>query len=145
MRPIFTRIIILLLLPAFILTAASEVLGFAWCVGDDGHVEFERGARHDCGDESFANENLGKNPASVIVGTSYECCGPCLDLTIKNEAYIVKRLKKTSVAPSDAISLQVFPRSTIQRAKLLAGNLITQQPPRISQTILAHRTVVLLN
>lgn len=145
MRLIFTRIIVLLLLPAFILTSASEVLGFAWCVGNDGHVEFERDTRHDCGDENFANENLGRNAAPVIFGTSYDCCGPCLDLSIQNEACIVKRLKKTSAAPSDAICLNVFPRNTIQTAKRLVNNFITQQPPRISQTILAHRTVVLLN
>jgi len=145
MRLIVTRIIVLLLLPAFILTSASEVLGFAWCVGNDGHVEFERGTRHNCGDENFTDENFGRNDARIILGTNYECCGPCLDLSIQNEAYIIKRLKKTSVAPSDAISQNVFPRNTIQSTKLLVGNLITQQPSRISQTILAHRTVVLLN
>ena len=145
MRLIVTRIIVLLLLPAFILTSASEVFGFSWCVGNDGHFELERGTGHDCDDENFVNENFGKNVAPIIPGTSYECCGPCLDLSIPNEAYIVKRLKKVSVAPNDAISLNIFPRNTIQIAKLLVGNLITQHPPRISQTILAHRTVVLLN
>jgi len=140
MRLIVTRIIVLLLLPAFILTSASEVFGLSWCVGNDGHFELERGTGHDCDDENF-----GRNAAPIIPGANYECCGPCLDLSIPNEAYIVKRLKRVSVAPNDVVSLNVFPRNTIQRAKLLAGNLITQHPPRISQTILAHRTVVLLN
>jgi hypothetical protein len=145
MRLIVTRIIVLLLLPAFILASASEVLGFSWCVGNDGHVELERGTNHDCGAENFANENFGRNAAPIILGTSNECCGPCLDLSIQNEAYIIKRLKKITVAPTDAISLNVFPRNTVRKAHLLVSNLITQHPPRISKTILAHRTVVLLN
>jgi hypothetical protein len=145
MRLIVARIIVLLLLPAFILTSASEVLGFTWCVGNDGHVELERGTGHDCGDENFASENYCKNASPIIFGTSYECCGPCLDLSLQNEAYIVKRLKKITVAHSDAINLNVFPRNAVRKTNLLVRNLITQHPPRISKTILAHRTVVLLN
>ena len=72
MRLIVTRIIVLLLLPAFILASASEVLGFSWCVGNDGHVELERGTNHDCGAENFANENFGRNAAPIILGTSDE-------------------------------------------------------------------------
>lgn len=144
MRLILSRILVAVLLPVFLLTCVGSAFGFAWCIGEDGHVEIERVAGNGCGDDDFESKGVVSHKTPTIQYPSYDHCGPCLDLSMQNNIFTAKRLTKITSTPSDVIILNGFLETSIQSIKLVVGNLAPQPPPRISQSILAHRTIVLL-
>jgi hypothetical protein len=73
----------------------------------------------------------------------YKCCGPCLDFAIQNAAHLVNRHIKTASVPVKTISWYTPPLHLRKRIHLVAGKLVTNPPPRVSQSVLTHRTVVL--
>jgi len=142
----FSKIAAFLLLPAFLIASAGDMLGYAWCLGEDGHVEINYVTSNGCCDSNFENSHSARPDVATLHQSSDNHCGSCLDFSTQpNEAVFSKRLKRTSSGSINAISSNSFPSISAQNAKLVVGNLASQPPPRISQTILAHRTVVLLN
>ncbi len=142
----FSKIfILLLLLPAFLSIGVSEGLGLSWCFGDDGHVELA--TVNGCGDsaaELAANSHCEDNPE---LGSEAESCGPCLDYALEqDEAIFAKRLHKAPLALIDLLAPkpQTTNFATNSNTNGAVGRLARQPQPRISQTILLHRTTVLL-
>ena len=142
----FSKIAVFLLLPVFLIASASDMLGYAWCLGDDGHVEIKYATSNSCCDSNFENSHSIRPDVATLHQSSNDHCGSCLDFSAQpNEAVFSKRLKRVSSGSINAITSNSFPSISAQNTKLVVGNLASQPPPRISQTILAHRTVVLLN
>lgn len=142
----FSKITALLLLTAFLVTSTGNVFGYAWCVGDDGHVEVSYAKADACCATDSENRYDDSSNGIVISRFDGEGCGLCLDFSaLKSEAVFFKRLKRASTVFLSPFSPDSSPAAAIQSVNLLVGNPVTPPLPRISQTILAHRTVVLLN
>lgn len=140
-----TQIVAIFVLPAFLLVSIGSEPGYAWCFGEDGHSEIEQITIMGCGDNQEELKEAFKHDTTSLYNSDDECCGPCLDLSAQqHEASLSKRLKKLLSIPLEGITPNVFPQIFAQKIDLVAGNLASQPPPRISQRILAHRTIVLL-
>ncbi len=68
---------------------------------------------------------------------------PCFDYYIeKNEATLAKRFNKS---PKVSIATSPAHETASSYSILLVDRHVVEQPPRVSQALLAHRTVVLRN
>lgn len=132
------------LLLVFTLMTIGSVPGFAWCIGQDGHIEIEFAAAGDCcvGSSELTITPNGLSDQSVHIDQDH--CGPCLDLFLQcHNVVSVNRFHKDTVVAGFCIENDIV-AGIPSAVKLLLGNLVPQPPPRISQAILAHRTTVLL-
>ena len=146
MRLKLTQIVGLLLLPTFLFLSVGTAPGYAWCFGEDGHSAIEEATVAGCHDGQDKPGEAVRHDTQTLYNSDDEHCGPCLDFSLQQgETTFSKQFKKTSPPPFKVTSLNSFTFAFVQSAKLVSGNLASQPPPRISQTILAHRTVVLLN
>ncbi len=140
------RILTVLLLSAFLLTSVGNVFGYAWCVGEDGHVEVNYVNDEGCCDDDY-NDRLSNKPGMTAISSfDGELCGLCLDFSTQpGEAVFFKRLKRTPTVSIASFPLSGLPSTLIKGPKRSVGGVSPQTPPRVSMAILAHRTVVLLN
>ncbi|MCK4507463.1 MAG: hypothetical protein KAU27_02910 [Desulfuromonadales bacterium] len=145
----FTRsakIVTFLLLAVFLLTSAGNLLGYAWCVGDDGHVEVSYATGRDCCDDGQEQGATEQYDVPTISQASGDSCGLCLDFSTQQcEAVFFKRIKRTSTASLVPLSANNSLPSAMQSVKLVAAVPLPQPPLRVAQAILSQRTVVLLN
>jgi len=140
------KIMVLLLLLAFLTTSVGNVFGYAWCVGDDGHVGIDSVAGKGCRIDVCKSDYTDKKYDVFAISQASEYCSQCLDFSaLQTEAVFFKRLKRIPTVFKVAVNPNSFPAIAVQNVKMVAGNLMLESQPRISQTILAHRTVVLLN
>jgi hypothetical protein len=128
----------------FLLSGQAGVQGYVLCLGENGHAALEYVDVSGCG----AGEQQGHQDCQEEnrdLHSHEEHCGPCLDLPASLEA-ASRRTQDHEDLTAQAwfpSALQVSPLPTFIR--ILTASLYPQPPPRVSQTILAHRTVVLLN
>ena len=128
----------------FVMASAGTVFGYAWCFGDDGHVEVNYSSGVVCCDEDLENRTAERYIVPTFSRSSGDSCGSCLDVsTPQCGAVFLKRLKQVSSTSVATLATNVFTPKMAQGASLSAK--ITTFSPRVSPTILAHRTVVLLN
>jgi hypothetical protein len=145
MQSTFSKILALILVPLFLITGVVSVPGYAWCLGDDDHLEIERFERWGCVDNSLN----GRDPVNHNDGFANQIdedhCGSCVDFyTQSHDVKTPKQLQSIPPAPIDTFPAGSFTQHTSPVAKMVVGNLAPQPPPRIPQTILTHRTIVLL-
>jgi len=146
MRTPLSKITILLLLPLFLLTSVNSAMGYSWCFGADGHVDVKYTTNDNCCSGDLETGPGHDREGSLGVQLRNEQCGPCLDLPAQQgEAVFLKRLKKAPTLSLSAFTPVSYDVSFKQIANLIVGNLASHPPQRVSQTILALRTVVLLN
>jgi hypothetical protein len=144
MRQILYKFTLLLLLPAFLAGSVGDAFGYAWCFGDDGHSEIEYITVNGCGDEDAKENGISNYNVPTLHPAAIEHCGPCLDVSMQtSEAVFFKQLEKVPPVAINFVSTDVFSFRFVPIIQLVAGNRAAQPPPRISQTILAHRTIVL--
>lgn len=142
----FHKIAVLLLLPAFLLINVGEAFASVWCIGNDGHVKVELTVSNSCGDPDIEEGNSVGHNVPTMFQSGDDHCGPCLDFSAQQSSTVFfKRFKVPPTVSIDAITPNIFPRSSVHTVKLVVDNLMPQPPSRTSQTILALRTVVLLN
>jgi len=140
------KIMVLLLLLAFLTTSVSNVSGYAWCVGDDGHVGIDSSAGKGCCIDVCKSDYTDKRYDVSAISQASEYCSQCLDFSaLQPEAVFFKRLKRTPTILKVTVTPNGFQSIAAQNVKIVAGNLMLEPQPRVSQTILAHRTVVLRN
>jgi hypothetical protein len=135
-----------LLLTAFLTTSIGALLGYVWCVGDDGHVEVNYTVGNDCCDNGHVQIPADQYDGPTISQANVDHCGSCLDFSAQQcEAVFLKRLKRSSQVSPEPLSPNNSLPSAMQSVKLVAVNHSRQPSLRIAQTILFHRTVVLLS
>lgn len=128
----------------FFFTGQSGVQGYVWCLGEDGHTALESAENNSCAsaaakdchaDQGLAHDDLAQE----------DHCGPCLDISESLEATSSRhQLDKFVDAPLGLpVTFQTLSDPAL--AKVLTKNLLAKPPPRTSQTLLHHRTVVLLS
>jgi hypothetical protein len=140
------KLIGLTILLTFVLTTLGSVPGFAWCVGSDGHIEIEYFVTGDCGDRATGastQPTISKEPSAYYEEEQY---GTSVHYNLQTSDTIsANRLHLKAPILPDFFPLHNFRSITSQAAKQVVGNLVPQLQPRISRTILEHRTIVLLN
>lgn len=141
-----SKLVTCLLLTAFLATSVVALLGYVWCVGDDGHVEVNYTAGIDCCGDSHVQSTADQYDGPSISQASAEHCGSCLDFSAQQcEAVFFKRIKRSSLVSLEPLSPNNSLPSAMQSVKLVAANHFRQPSLRIAQAILFHRTVVLLS
>lgn len=136
----FRQVFAIACLVVFLLSGQAGAFGLVLCLGDDGHAALEYAFGDACGDEP--KERSGEPAFGLSVEDEH--CGPCLDLD--------PSLHAASVRPQDHLKFPPIPMPAVMPAspapvfvRVHIAHLYPQPPPQISQTILFHRTVVLLN
>jgi len=129
----------------FLLTGQIGVQGYVWCLGEDGHAALEYAAGDSCGPGAQTQDRDCHGEGIFDLPSQDEHCGPCLDIPHSLDA-ASRRTQDHKGFPFHfgfPAMVQGSPVPTF--ARTLTANLYPQPPPRISQTILSLRTVVLLN
>ena len=141
-----------LLLAAFLVTSQGSLIGSVWCdsgcLSDihldshtdsytdnhntDNHIDLHVVVRVDNHDVNLDQHISGKDDS-------------CLDSPIQLSNGVVKKAEKIKWRSTLDISSTNDKLVAINNIKLVASTPPLKLPPRISQTILAHRTVVLLS
>jgi len=144
MKLLFPKISMLLLLVTFLLPNIAGASGFGVCFADE-HVELEYISEEGCTD-SYVIGN-GKPDKEVFFGSvpTESHCGPCNDLELtQSETNFAKRLLKKAVSLNDFSQMDTARHFPGTSARLVLSNFAPQPPPRISQTILTHRKIILI-
>jgi len=136
------------LLLTFVMTTLFSLPGFAWCVGEDGHIEVELSVSGDCAGKAFrpSTHSATADASSVYFAAEFDAehCGPCNDFYFQaHEVISASRHDKTPPSPGlhalDSLIALTY-KNNIQPERSFAP----VSPQRISQAILSHQTVVLL-
>jgi hypothetical protein len=130
-------------IPIVLLTFSTSALSFVWCFGDDGHTRLEQASVNGCID---CEEVISPHGGGEVDSLSYkfdEKARSCSDFQLdKDNLVISKRSFNAADIPTLGecrVSLNFSPNVYIDQVPPAL------QSQRVSQTILAHRTVVLLN
>lgn len=145
MKSSILKLLNLALIPIFFLTFSTSALSFSWCVGEDGHSEVVSTANNDCCNDVVSAQpgaNLPLVSKHVIENVN---CGPCLDVGTSNYPAVTKRLKNEASSKEIIRCAYETSLSACKDKKNYLSKLVHNQPLRVSQTILIHRKVVLLN
>ena len=141
-----SKLVTSLLIAAFLVTSVGALLGYVWCVGDDGHVEVSYTAGNDCCGDDHVQSSTKQYDGPSISQNSADHCGSCLDFSVQQcGAVFFKRIKRTSLVSLEPLSQNNSLPSAMQSIKLVATNHFRHPSQRIAQAILFHRTVVLLS
>ena len=141
-----SKLVTSLLLAVFLVTSVGVLLGYVWCVGDDGHVEVSYTAGNDCCGDDHVRSSSKQYDGLSISQNSVDHCGSCLDFSAQQyEAVFFKRLKRTSLVSLELLLPSNSLPSAMQSVKLVATNHFRHPSQRIAQAILFHRSVVLLS
>lgn len=133
----------LLLMATLLAANAAAAVDDIWCVGKDGHLTVKSVSDDGCCAEPFGAEQDRQKHLPTLKATG-DACGPCLDIFRKKvDVTLLKRSAKVSFPSLGLITLPTQTRGFQQ--DLAAGAPLHDFPKRVSQTLLAHRTVVLLN
>jgi hypothetical protein len=143
MSRFYFNIIILLSISALLVTSVGNTFGYAWCYGDDGRTRVEQASVNGCADRQGECQPLPRNLPVTIAGPDSDHSPQCSDVLIgSDEVVVTKRSDKSLKLPivSSPVVL-LFSASDTQPNQFFT----VLSPKRVSQAILAHRTVVLLN
>ncbi len=145
MKPRYpSKLVTCLLLTIFFLVSTASVFGYAWCFGDDGHVEVSYDRGGGCCDPETGKRPVARALAPSITQSSDNFCSSCLDFSVQPcDAVFTKRVKRVSAPPVAVLNAYVFSPKVVQSTPWDVK--LASTSPRISQAILVHRTVVLLN
>lgn len=142
MKTKLLNFITLALIPIVLLTFSANALSFVWCFGDDGQTRLEQASVNGCIDceEVISTHGGGADSLSYKFDEKARSCSDIL--LDKDNLVISKRSYKAADIPilgEYSVSLNFSPNVKIDQVSPAL------QSQRVSQTILAHRTVVLLN
>jgi hypothetical protein len=144
MKQVWNKIA-LLIIPVFFVATIVSMPGYAWCFGDDGHVDLKYVAQSANADDSFLSNSADEHEGYSLAQSDADHCGPCLDFYVElNDATTTKRLENKIPVSIGVVTLNSFASHFARNVKMVVGNFVPQ-PPRIAQSILNHRTVVRLN
>ena len=147
MRLKFQKTVALLILSAFLAASpAGNVLACTECVVGEGSQRVNSSATKNCAtDEPIYNQDDSHDfPAIHQLGDEQH--GPCPDCSRQQGSTVFsKRTKRIPTAATVPVISKCLSLISAARIKLVVNNLAPQPPTKTSQTLLAHRTVVLLN
>ena len=147
MRLKFQKIIALLLLSAFLATSTvGNVFGCTECAGGERSQRVNTTVEKCCCTDDLINNHDDSHDAPAIHQLGDEQKGSSSDCSTQQGSTVFsKRTKRIPTAATIAAISKDFPHAAATRVTLVVGNLAPKPPTKTSQTLLAHRTVVLLN
>lgn len=147
MRLKFQKTIALLLLSAFLATSTvGNVFGCSACVGDERSERVTSSADKGCCIDGLISNHEDGDDVIFIHNLGDDQRGSCADCSTQQGSTVFsKRTNRVPTAVIPSIISRSFPQTATAKFKLVVGNLAPQPPTKTSQTLLAHRTVVLLN
>lgn len=135
--------LLFLLLSVFLTTNVGHAAGYTWCLGDDGHSKIEQASLNGCADRKAGCSSNLCYAAEDLSDFEAKHCSPCSDLLLEsNNAVVAKRVIKDVKVVLKSKSRTVSPFFSYNQKNSLK---YTSQAPRVSQAILALRTVILLS
>lgn len=141
-----SKLVTSLLLAAFFVMSVGALLGYVWCVGDDGHVEVSYTAGIGCCADGHVRSPADQYDGPSISQASDDHCGSCFDFSAQQcEAVFSKRNKRTLLVSLEPLSSNNSLPSAMQSVKLVAVKPFRQTSQRVAQAIIFHRTIVLLS
>ena len=147
MRLRFPKIVALLVLSTFLaVSTAGNVFGCTECVGGERSQRVNAFADKECCCDHLLNNKEDSHNVPAIHQLGDEQHGSCLDCsTQQGSAIFSKRSKRIAAAATVATISNTYPLTAVKSVRLVAGKLSPQPLTTTSQTLLAHRTVVLRN
>ncbi|ALC17632.1 hypothetical protein DSOUD_2902 [Desulfuromonas soudanensis] len=128
----------------FLLTGQVGVQGYVWCLGDEGHAALESVAGSSCAPGGNAPNRPCQGDEFPDLFAQQENCGPCFDIPASLEATCrITREQRDLSAPLDLPAILAV-SAVPSFARVPLPNRCPPPPPRITQTLLFQRTVVLL-
>ncbi|MBE0575688.1 MAG: hypothetical protein IH613_07300 [Desulfuromonadales bacterium] len=129
----------------FLATSVGNVFSYAWCVGNGSHAGSDYVTDKGYCADVCKSDKLGRYDVPAT-NQSSEHCSLCLNYSAQPvDVVFLKRLKRITPVSKVTVSPGGVARIAVNKVDTVAGNLIPQPQPRVSQTILAHRTIVLRN
>jgi hypothetical protein len=117
--------------------------GYVWCVTADGHSALEVAIAGDCAWDGHAETT--ESSAHVALSADDDSCGLCLDLSTSHH-WVNGRPRQDELTVS--LLVNIAPAAAVAAVPVPAGDpnthRVVDSPPRIPETILYHRTIVLL-
>jgi len=135
--------VILISLLVFAITGQAGAKDFIWCLGEDGQSRLELSQSDSCNNTEQDHHHDQKFSS---IATEEDNCGPCLDIeTSFEKAFNLSRDKDT--LPDEVLTPVFGSNNHTPGLSHPANYTVSFQlpPPWVSQTLLKHRTVVLLN
>ena len=141
------KIIALLLLSAFLATSTvGNVFGCTECAGGERSQRVNTTVEKCCCTDDLINSHDDNHDAPTIHQLGDEQQGSCSDCSAQQGSTVFsKRTKRIPTAATIATISNDLPLTAATSVKLVVSNLAPKLPTKTSQTLLAHRTVVLLN
>jgi hypothetical protein len=142
----FKKVLALLLLSAFLSPiSAGNVFGCSVCVDGDRGQTVNISEGKECGTDELICCPNDSHDVSALHQFGDAQQGSCIDCFTGVSTVFSKRAKRIPTTAAVATISRVFPLNAFTSIKLVAGNLAPQPLVKTSQTLLVHRTVVLLN
>jgi len=143
---LFRHIVVCISLLVFLFTGQTSVQGYVWCVAESGRAVLEYAKNNSCTSEASAGKEDCHSEEGFLDDLDQDDhCGPCLDVSATIEVTNSRHKDQKEILAPAGLPNKSFLLPDRIFAEVLTPGLLSQPPPRVSQTLLAHRTVVLLN
>jgi hypothetical protein len=131
---------------AFLFAGQTSVQGYVWCVAESGHAVLEYAKNNSCTPEhSTVKGDCHSEKGFLDDHDQDNNCSPCLDVSATIEVTSSRHNDQKEILAPGGLPVKSFLLYNRIFAEVLTSGLLSQPPPRVSKTLLAHRTVVLLN
>lgn len=147
MRMKLQKAVALLILSAFLaVSAAANVFGCTDCVSGERAQRVNTFTENGCCTTDLIKNHNDGHYVTFIHQLTDDQRGSCPNCsTQQGSTAFSKRTKRIPTTAPTSIISNNFQQTASINFKLVVGNLTPQPPTRTSQTLLSHRTIVLLN
>lgn len=122
---------------------SSQGYGYVWCMVEDGQTHLENALETHCG--SGASSPSAVSGSCVTTFGSEFNSSPCVDLATTHDPLQYRTVSGSDLDTPFLLSTFVRPQwAPPALVRYLSNNLILEPSPRISTTLLVHRSTVLL-
>ena len=122
---------------------SSQGQGYVWCMTADGPTHLENSLESHC--DRAAPPSAAAGFQVVTFGSEDASCGPCFDLAATHDTLQPRTPTGCDIDAPSLLPTSVRPEWVAPvLVRYLSNNLILEPSPRISTTLLVHRSTVLL-
>jgi len=149
------KILTFLLLITLMTTSMGSALGYVWC--DSGCLSDTHIANHiDDHTDGHTDKNIDQHTdvhTVVCIGNQTVTLDQhmggeddtCTDSSIKSSDGVVEEIEAINCTPNVEMTSTYDRLNNVKIIRYAFNNSIQESPPRVTQALLTHRTVVLLN
>ena len=127
----------------YALTVQAGAHGYVLCLGDDGRVAIEVNVNNACG--SAAQDSTCEVITDKPIAFDEDHSLPCLDVTTSRDVALKPNGQSLDIPPVSGATLAAPISAPPAVSSLFRPPQVSHETAHVSQTLRAHRTVVLLN